>query len=179
MTAEAELAADPDCRIGVQRGEQQRMQQLVPENAPLQAITSSMRFPGERANNFASAIRIRQANFPARAPRRHQHPPRNGAFIGRDGPACAAPHIHEIEACGFGSHELVDRSDGAQVIMRRMIAGEHQMIAVVDRLVEHGIEIGAAAPARLHAAFDQADFRAATRQRNGGREAGQSPAPIT
>ena len=50
------------------------------------------------------------------------------------------------------------------------------MIAVVDDLSEHRIEIGAAAPARLRRAFVQHDARAFLRQRGRGGEPGQSRA---
>ena len=60
--------------------------------------------------------------------------------------------------------------------MHRVIARQHQMIAIVDHLPMRGIEIGAAAPARLRRRLDQLDRRAARRQDGGGRQPGQPAA---
>ena len=63
-----------------------------------------------------------------------------------------------------------------KIILRRMIAGKHEMIAVVDEMIEHGIEIGTAAPARLSCAFNEADLRALLGERDCGGEPRQSGA---
>ena len=68
------------------------------------------------------------------------------------------------------------RADAAQIGHHRVIARQHQMVAVVDGLSQHRVEIGAAAPAGLRRAFEQHDARALLGQRHGGGEPGQPAA---
>ena len=49
-----------------------------------------------------------------------------------------------------------------------MVAGQHQVIAVVDDLFERGVEIRTAAPARLTGQFDEFDLEPGLCKRHGG-----------
>src|SRR3954466_9328756 len=57
-----------------------------------------------------------------------------------------------------------------------MIAGENEMVPVVDRLLKGWVVIGAASPAGLIGCLMHADAHTLRRQIHGGGEAGQSSA---
>jgi len=67
-------------------------------------------------------------------------------------------------------------TDALQIVLHRAVAGEDEMVAVVDGQPERLVEIGAAAAAGLRRAFDEDDLAPGLRQRRGGGEPGQSAA---
>ncbi len=62
----------------------------------------------------------------------------------------------------------------SQIVERRLIAGQKEMIAVVDPASELGIEIGAAASAGMEGGFIQDHGAAGVGERDRGREPGES-----
>jgi len=86
----------------------------------------------------------------------------------------AAGEIGEGEFGAPRSGQRLLSADDAQIIVNRAIAGEHEMIAVVDDAAKLGVEIGAAAAARLPRRLEQHHARAFVRQRHGGGKSSKS-----
>jgi len=82
-----------------------------------------------------------------------EDPPGQPAAIGAQGPARAAAKIEKGDARLLGTGERRRRADRLDIGHGVAIAGEQQMIAIVDAAAELLVEIGAAAAARLRARF--------------------------
>jgi hypothetical protein len=109
-------------------------------------------------------------------PLSRQKPPRNRAVVRPDGPLFARVQIGEREFGTVGATQRILRAGSFQICIHRLVARQHEMIAVVDGLSQRGFEIGAAAPARLRRGLDEFDADAVPGQRCGRREAGQTRA---
>src|SRR6185312_877523 len=98
------------------------------------------------------------------------------SFIRRERPTLVRGEIDEVEAglCRPGKGVLC--TDGAEIRHDGVVAGQHEMIAIVDDLAERRIEIGTATSARLWRAFVERHARAFARQRTGGGEPGKTRA---
>src|SRR5438105_11240651 len=105
-----------------------------------------------------------------------QRPPRKRPLIGRERPTLVCSEIDEVEAGLRGSGEGVLCADGAQVRHDGVIAGQHEMIAVVDDLAERRIEVGAATSTGLWRAFVERHTGTFARQRTGGGKPGETRA---
>jgi hypothetical protein len=62
-------------------------------------------------------------------------------------PALAGAEIREIEPGFGGPFDGIEAADRLRIGQRGAVAGEEQVVAVIDRKIERGIVIGPAAPA--------------------------------
>ena len=134
-------------RVGVQAGKQHRAPQPFIERAGAgHRLRDRRRSPArismaERREIFADR-RSRRAPSPI------EQPPGHAPFVGPQPPALAAPHVGEIEDGGSqGRPDSSTRADPTEIVERRVVAGQQQMIAVVDDEAEGLVEVGSAAPA--------------------------------
>ena len=78
-----------------------------------------------------------------------QQPPRQRSLVGRQHPALAGRRVDEIDRATPRAAHLRARADRVEIGERGAVAGQQQMVAVVDRHAERLVEIGAAAAAGL------------------------------
>src|SRR6185437_10228794 len=76
------------------------------------------------------------------APRRREQPPRHAARIGAEVPARAARDVEESVTRLVFPGEGAARADRVEIRHRRSVAGDQEMIAVIDPRAERGVEIG-------------------------------------
>ena len=81
------------------------------------------------------------------APRWIENPQRQAAVVEAQRPALAACEIDEGKLRRRRTDQLLLGADAAQIVERGAIAGQQQMIAVVDRHADRCVVIGAAAAA--------------------------------
>ena len=80
---------------------------------------------------------------------RIENPPGEAPLVEPQAPTLAALEVGEVEGGAIGTAEARLRSDGSQVMQRRMIAGEQKMVAVIDLAIQRRFVIGAAATAGM------------------------------
>ncbi len=88
----------------------------------------------------------------------------------------AGRDIDERDRCLGRPLERIERPDARDIGRRRLVAGEEQVIAVVDANAQLGIDKGAAASASLRSRFVEDDRMALIGQHNGCGQAGE-PGP--
>src|ERR1043166_113168 len=85
-------------------------------------------------------------------------------------------HIRERELRVLRPEEVLAGSDCLQIVVYRPIAGQNQMIAIVDYAFERWIVVGTAASARGSRRLDDLDALASGRQHHGGGKPGEAGA---
>lgn len=159
-------------RRGIENGNQQGPQEFLPQHAAARQHLFDL-----SAGMASHQGRYRQIVTEARA--RHaapcsQDPPGNGPVIGAQGPGPTRRDVKERKLCPRRSAHPVRRADGAEVAADGRIAGQDEVIAVVDLHVEHAVMVGAATSSRLSGGIRKHDRHAAARQGHGRRQSGQS-----
>ena len=146
-------------RIDVQRGEKKRLDQPLIKQ-PL------------AADDFADGLACRRPKEPRQrhivehACSRHtsariENPKRNAAVIEAKRPSLAAREIGKRELRSGRTCQPVLGADAAHIVERGVVAGEQQVIAVVDGHADRGVVVGAAAPAGESGRLVHYDLRAA------------------
>ena len=108
--------------------------------------------------------------------RRVEYPPRYEPGVSPDRPALAGREIDEGETRRRRPAKARTRADEVEVRKGANIAGQHEMVAVVDLHAEGGIEIRAATPARLVGRLMKRDRQTARGQPHGGGQSRQTRA---
>ena len=141
-------------RFGVEGGEQHRMPEppveiAVAGHVGADRTAASLRLAGGRPQDPERG-EIVPGPAPGDAPRRAHHPPGQPPGIGAQAPALAGREVCEVEGGLVGTGERVGRrADGLEEAQRVGIAGEQQVVAVVEGQAQGRVVVGAAAPARL------------------------------
>jgi hypothetical protein len=122
-----------------------------------------------------------QSEIVAEARPRHatvgmKDPPGHRAVVGPQCPPIAELEIEEVELGPVGPAHASFRADVAQVAIDRHVAGQDEMVAVVDRHVEQAVVIGAAPAAGVPCRLGEDDALAAARHGDRRRQAGQPAA---
>ena len=99
------------------------------------------------------------------APPGVEEPPRQSAGARPQAPSLAGAQIQEWKTRRNRSHQLVGGADVREIAHGGSVAGQQQMVAVVDGAIEPGIEIGPAAAAGLAAGLVEDDGMPRPRQR--------------
>src|SRR5439155_12235123 len=102
-----------------------------------------------------------------------KNPPRDAAGIGLEQPALLLGEIDEREFRFGRPDEPIGGPDPGEVGERRVVAGQHEVIAVVDLDAERVVDIGAAAPAGLAGRLVHDDVRAGIADAQRRREPGK------
>ena len=95
------------------------------------------------------------------------------ALAGPKAPGSAVPQVQEWKAGLSRADEAVGGVDGLQIGKGLPVGAEQQVVAVIDLAAELGIEIGAAASARLIGSFIECHLSTRGSKPNGGGEAGE------
>ena len=98
------------------------------------------------------------------------------AVVRPQGPATAELKVDKVELGPVGALHSSFRADVAQVAIDRCVARQDEMVAVVDRHVEHAIMIGAAPAAGLPGRLGEDDAFTTARRGDCRRQAGQAAA---
>ena len=133
-------------RFGVERGEQDRPPQALVERAGAgHGLADGRGRAGAQDGERGEVVARARARHAAA---RVEHPPGDAALAQAKRPALAGGEIGERES-GLARlpRQSVAGADAGEVIERRPIAGQEEVVAVVDDEVERRIVIGAAAPA--------------------------------
>jgi hypothetical protein len=100
-------------------------------------------------------------------------PPRHGAAVRPQGPALAARRLDKREDRVERAFERLTRADPIEIVARRAIAGEQEMVAVVDPAAEFGIEIRTTAPTGVPAGLVEPHRPTGVGERGRGGEPGE------
>ena len=133
-------------RFGVKGGEQDRAPQALVERAG--AIHGLAEARGRAGAQDAEGGEVFAHSRARHAAARVEDPPGDAALAQAKGPALARGEIGERES-GLARlpRQSVAGADAGEVIERRPIAGQEEVVAVVDDEVERRVVIGPAAPA--------------------------------
>ena len=130
-------------RHGVERRDRQRFEQF--------AIEFRARQHALHAGTLGGFLQPGEGKIVGQFGARHaarQNPPGDAAWAGGDSPALAAADIDEGKHRPPRSAQRVACADGGQILHHRVIAGEQQMIAVIQPHAECLVEIRSAPPTR-------------------------------
>src|SRR5262249_38225798 len=101
-------------------------------------------------------------------------PERQAAVAEIELPAPSVGKIDELEFRAGGPDQPRFRADRTRIAERMPVAGQQQMIAVIDGEVCRGVEIGAAEAARLLGRLVDMHLKTGTLEPHGRRKAGNS-----
>ncbi len=107
---------------------------------------------------------------------RIENPPGEPPFVRLQRPALAALQVDEGECRLLGLRHGGEPADPAEIGKRRPVAGEEQVVAVVDIEIDDGIVVGAAAAAGEFRRLVNGDGAARLRKLDGGGETGKAGA---
>ena len=146
-------------RIDVERRQQQRLDQALVER-PLAADDFADGLACGRPKQPRQRQIVERALCPARGGSNRKSTTA-AAVIETQRPALAARKIDKRELRGGRTCQPVLGADAAQIVERRVVARQQQMIAVVDGHADRGVVVGAAAPAGESGGLVHDDLRAA------------------
>ena len=95
-----------------------------------------------------AARNIRCSDVPGARRLPIEQPPWRAPVVGPQPPALAGSEIGEIEDRGAGAAQTVRRPDPAEIVERGVVAGQQEMVAVVDDEAQSRVEEGPAASSR-------------------------------
>ena len=126
-------------RFGVERGQQQRVEQPVVQR-PL-AVEHLADGRVRRGAQQAQNGKIIAGAGARHAAVRREDPPTDAAVIGAQRPALVGGEIDEWETCIRRTGQAIAPADPVEIAERGAVAGQQQMIAVVDGDAKRGIVI--------------------------------------
>ena len=149
-------------------------------SGPVQSITSPMVLAPGAAASAAPAPDSRARACPARGGCRSKIHHGKRPSLSAQRPALAAGEIDEGKARARRAGQAVASAPiAAQIAERGVVAGQQEMIAVVDRHAERGVVIGAAAAAGLRASPRARTTRSPLAASRTAAARPASPAPMT
>lgn len=161
-------------RAGVQGGDQEGLEQAFPERAgAVQHLVDPL--AGMRAQQLAKGEVARRPGA-GHAAGGAEDPPGQGTVIRPQPPGVPVAQVGEGEIGRFRPGQPVLRPDGGEIAGHGFIAGQDEMVAVVDHQAELAVAIGAATPPGLRGRFRQLHRQAPPGQRHRRREPGH-PGP--
>ena len=159
-------------RLGVERRKEKRPSQtLVERPAASEDFADRLLPPRAKEREQRQIVERARAGHATRA---DEYPPRKPAAVRAEGPPLAGREVEEGKGRLFRPDQSVAGADRLEIGKHRPVAGEDEMIAVVDDEIERRIVIGAAAPAGLARRLIERDASARCGEPHGGGEAGET-----
>ncbi len=156
---------------GVERGDGQRLPQSGKERAPpVERLADRRLRTGATQGEHVEIIDAARTRDPPASP---EDPPRKSPAIRPQDPPLPGRHVDKRESRVLGAVDRAARADPLEIVERAAIAGEQQMVAVVETAAELGVEIGTAAPAGMAARLVEPHFSPGGGQGYRGREPGK------
>ncbi len=156
-------------RIGVQRRNEQWIPQVSGDLACPQERPQDLVGPREKQSYQSEIIAAGRVGNAAVG---RENPPRQFSGVGPQFPALAPRQIAEIENGFVRPRQPALSTDFFRISQSGMVARQQQVVTIVDRYIEAGVEVGAAAPARLRRGLVQRDLMGA-RELHPRRQAGE------